>query len=178
MDNINNKEFILAKLDAMLISRKESSPEKSYVASLYKKGNEYINGKVLEETNELIEAVNKKDKNHIIHEAADLWFHSLVSLSFNGISSKDILAELNARFGLSGLEEKKLRNKWGDRMLSGISPWSILLILIIVVVLFGTKKLRNVGSDLGSAIKSFKKSSKEDNDDKSVVRKTSAKEKK
>jgi sec-independent protein translocase protein TatA len=46
------------------------------------------------------------------------------------------------------------------------------------VVLFGTKKLRNVGSDLGSAIKSFKKSSKEDNDDKSVVRKTSAKEKK
>ncbi|MBC8305214.1 MAG: twin-arginine translocase TatA/TatE family subunit [Pelagibacterales bacterium] len=63
-------------------------------------------------------------------------------------------------------------------MLSGISPWSILLILIIVVVLFGTKKLRNVGSDLGSAIKSFKKSSKEDNDDKSVVRKTSAKEKK
>ena len=63
-------------------------------------------------------------------------------------------------------------------MLSGISPWSILLILIIVVVLFGTKKLRNVGSDLGSAIKSFKKSSKDDNDDKSVVRKTSAKEKK
>ena len=63
-------------------------------------------------------------------------------------------------------------------MLSGISPWSILLILIIVVVLFGTKKLRSVGSDLGSAIKSFKKSSKVDNDDKSVVRKTSAKEKK
>lgn len=47
-------------------------------------------------------------------------------------------------------------------MLSGISPWSILLILIIVVVLFGTKKLRNVGSDLGAAIKSFKKSSREE----------------
>ena len=47
-------------------------------------------------------------------------------------------------------------------MLSGISPWSILLILIIVVVLFGTKKLRNVGADLGAAMKSFKKSSKED----------------
>ena len=46
-------------------------------------------------------------------------------------------------------------------MLSGISPWSILLILIIVVVLFGTKKLRNVGADLGAAMKSFKKSSKE-----------------
>ena len=47
-------------------------------------------------------------------------------------------------------------------MLSGISPWSILLILIIVVVLFGTKKLRNIGADLGAAMKSFKKSSKED----------------
>ena len=82
MGNVNNKQSILAKLDAMLISRKESSPEKSYVASLYNKGNEYINRKVLEEANELIEAVNKKDKNHIIHEAADLWFHSLVSLSF------------------------------------------------------------------------------------------------
>ena len=62
-------------------------------------------------------------------------------------------------------------------MLSGISPWSILLILIIVVVLFGTKKLRNVGADLGSAIKSFKKSSKEDDSaSKTVVSKTSAKE--
>ena len=62
-------------------------------------------------------------------------------------------------------------------MLSGISPWSILLILIIVVVLFGTKKLRNVGADLGSAIKSFKKSSKDDgSDSKPVATKTSAKQ--
>ena len=62
-------------------------------------------------------------------------------------------------------------------MLSGISPWSILLILIIVIVLFGTKKLRNVGADLGSAIKSFKKSSKDDSsDDKTVATKTSAKQ--
>ena len=62
-------------------------------------------------------------------------------------------------------------------MLSGISPWSILLILIIVVVLFGTKKLRNVGADLGSAIKSFKKSSKDDgSDNKTVATKTSAKQ--
>ena len=41
-------------------------------------------------------------------------------------------------------------------MLSGIGPGSILLILVIVIVLFGTKKLRNVGSDLGAAIRSFK----------------------
>ncbi len=54
-------------------------------------------------------------------------------------------------------------------MLSGISPWSILLILIIVVVLFGTKKLRNVGADLGAAMKSFKKSSKEDSTSKKTI---------
>jgi sec-independent protein translocase protein TatA len=42
----------------------------------------------------------------------------------------------------------------------GISIWSLLLILAIVILLFGTKKLRNVGGDLGSAIKNFKKSVK------------------
>ncbi len=40
----------------------------------------------------------------------------------------------------------------------GISPWSLLLILAIVLLLFGTKRLRNIGGDLGGAIKSFKKS--------------------
>ena len=51
----------------------------------------------------------------------------------------------------------------------GISIWSLLLILGIVILLFGTKKLRNVGGDLGSAIKNFKKSVKDEkvDDDKS-----------
>lgn len=44
----------------------------------------------------------------------------------------------------------------------GISIWSLLLILAIVVLLFGTKKLRNVGGDLGGAIKNFKKSVKDE----------------
>lgn len=47
-------------------------------------------------------------------------------------------------------------------MLSGISPLSLLLILLIVVLLFGTKKLRNIGSDLGGAIRSFRKASKDE----------------
>lgn len=45
-------------------------------------------------------------------------------------------------------------------MLSGISPWSLLIILVIVVVIFGTKRLRNAGGDLGSAVKNFKDSMK------------------
>ncbi len=40
----------------------------------------------------------------------------------------------------------------------GISPWSLLLILLIVILIFGTKRLKGVGGDLGSAIKSFKQS--------------------
>ena len=43
----------------------------------------------------------------------------------------------------------------------GISPWSLLLILIIIVLLFGTKRLKNIGSDLGNAIKSFRQSMSE-----------------
>lgn len=48
--------------------------------------------------------------------------------------------------------------------MGGISIWQLLIILVIVVLLFGTKKLRNIGTDLGGAIKTFKKSMKEDED--------------
>lgn len=46
--------------------------------------------------------------------------------------------------------------------IGGISPWSLLIILVIILVLFGTKRLRNMGSDLGGAFNSFKKSMKDD----------------
>ena len=46
--------------------------------------------------------------------------------------------------------------------MGGISIWQLLIILVIVILLFGTKKLRNIGTDLGGAIKTFKKSMNED----------------
>lgn len=49
--------------------------------------------------------------------------------------------------------------------LGGISIWQLLIILAIVVMLFGTKKLRNLGSDLGGALKGFKSAMKEDDAD-------------
>ena len=49
--------------------------------------------------------------------------------------------------------------------LGGISPWSLLIILVIVVVIFGTKRLRNAGGDLGGAVKNFKDSMKTGADD-------------
>ena len=50
-------------------------------------------------------------------------------------------------------------------MLSGIGPGSLLLVLVIVLLLFGTKKLRNIGSDLGSAIKNFRQATKQEGGD-------------
>ncbi len=46
----------------------------------------------------------------------------------------------------------------------GISPWQLLIVLLIIVLIFGTKKLRNIGGDIGSAVKNFKKSVKEDSE--------------
>lgn len=47
----------------------------------------------------------------------------------------------------------------------GISPWQLLIVLVIVVLIFGTKKLRNMGSDVGGAVKNFKKSMKDEVED-------------
>ena len=44
----------------------------------------------------------------------------------------------------------------------GISPWQLLIVLVIVVLIFGTKKLRNMGGDVGGAVKNFKKSMKDE----------------
>ena len=107
----NAKLTILEQLDVVLKDRKNKDSGKSYVSSLYDKGNEHINDKILEECNEYIESTGDSNREHMIHEAADLWFHTLVSLSLNEISSNDILKELESRFGLSGIDEKRLRNK-------------------------------------------------------------------
>jgi sec-independent protein translocase protein TatA len=47
----------------------------------------------------------------------------------------------------------------------GISIWQLLILLAVVILIFGTKKLKNVGGDLGSAIKSFKSAVKDGEDD-------------
>lgn len=53
--------------------------------------------------------------------------------------------------------------------MGGISIWQLLIVAVIVVLLFGTKKLRNIGGDLGSAVKGFKKAMSED-DNKDTVK--------
>lgn len=99
----------LRKLAEVLESRKGGDPDKSYVASLYHKGLDAILKKIGEEASETIIAAKGGDPEKIIYETADLWFHTLVMLSQQGLAPEDVLKELERRFDTSGIEEKANR---------------------------------------------------------------------
>ncbi|TAN52667.1 MAG: phosphoribosyl-ATP diphosphatase [Methylococcaceae bacterium] len=100
---------VLQQLAAVLEQRKSQEPGQSYVASLYHKGLDTILKKIGEEATELVIAGKAQDPSQIVYEAADLWFHTLVLLAQQGLGPEHVLAELQRRFGLSGLEEKARR---------------------------------------------------------------------
>lgn len=100
---------ILKELTKVLEARKGDSPDASYVASLYAKGMDKILEKVGEEATETIIAAKNGDREQIIYETADLWFHTMVMLAAKGLSADDVLAELARRFGVSGHDEKASR---------------------------------------------------------------------
>lgn len=102
---------ILQQLNQVLNKRKQADPDTSYVASLYAAGTEKILKKLGEEATETVIAGMKGQREEIIYETADLWFHSLVLLAHNDIDPQLILDELERRFGLSGHEEKASRSK-------------------------------------------------------------------
>jgi len=99
----------LERLAEILEARKSASPESSYVAGLYAAGLDTILAKVHEEAEETIAAAREGDRTHLVHETADLWFHCLVMLAACGLQPRQVLQELERRFGVSGLEEKARR---------------------------------------------------------------------
>ena len=101
---------VLARLAAVIDTRRLGDPDKSYVARLFHKGTDAILKKVGEEATELVMAGKDGDPAKIMGEAADLWFHTLVALAHFGLSPAQVLAELQRREGLSGLEEFAARN--------------------------------------------------------------------
>ena len=106
------KKDIILEIAAILEKRKGSSANSSYTKSLFDKGLKEILSKVSEESEELIEAAVSQEENKkkkLIHETADLWFHSMVLLSHEGINAEEVLDELETRFGVSGLDEKASR---------------------------------------------------------------------
>ncbi len=100
---------ILDALTEVLEQRKTQAPETSYVASLYHKGLDGILKKIGEEATETVMAGKDGQADKIIYEVADLWFHTLVLLSHQGLSHRQVLEELQRRFGLSGIAEKNAR---------------------------------------------------------------------
>lgn len=102
---------ILRQLAAELEARKSADADSSYVASLYQAGTDKILKKLGEEAIETVIAGKGGNRKEIIYETADLWFHSMVLLTHNGIDPQLVLDELDSRFGLSGLEEKANRTK-------------------------------------------------------------------
>ena len=86
--------------------RKSSSEQESYTKKLLVDNN-LCREKVMEEINELLDALSKK-KNEV-HEAADVIYHLLVLLEANDIKIEDVLSELKKRQGISGLVEKANR---------------------------------------------------------------------
>jgi phosphoribosyl-ATP pyrophosphohydrolase len=102
---------VLQQLADVLEQRKQQSAEKSYVASLYAKGLDTILKKIGEEATETVIAAKGGDKQQIVYETADLWFHCMVLLAQQGLGPDDVLNELQRRFGLSGIEEKAQRQK-------------------------------------------------------------------
>ena len=101
---------IIDKVYHIIQERKKADPKSSYVASLFYKGENSILKKVVEEAGEFCFAVKDSDSKEIVYEAADLAFHVLVALGEKNIDPDRIGQELERRFGLSGIAEKKMRN--------------------------------------------------------------------
>ena len=104
---------VIEVLEDMLAERRFGDPEKSYVSKLHHKGLDHILRKVGEEATEVVmaakDAARSENNEDVIHEVADLWFHTLVLLSHLEEPPSAVLAELERRLGVSGLVEKASR---------------------------------------------------------------------
>ncbi|MDT8395124.1 MAG: bifunctional phosphoribosyl-AMP cyclohydrolase/phosphoribosyl-ATP diphosphatase HisIE [bacterium] len=100
---------IFDRLFGVVMDRKKNPSEGSYTAKLLAGGPGAIGGKVIEEAGELVGAAAGGVREEVIHETADLIYHTWVLLAGAGVSPQDVREELAKRFGTSGLEEKKQR---------------------------------------------------------------------
>ena len=95
----------LARLAAVIDARRVGDPHTSYVARLFGKGVDAMLKKVGEEATEVVMAAKDADAGKIVGEVADLWFHTMIVLAQFDLKPADVLAELERREGLSGLDE-------------------------------------------------------------------------
>lgn len=106
-------EKILLQLFDVIQSRKGADPESSYTARLYAKGINKIAQKLGEEAVETCIAAVAEGNERLVRESADLLYHLLVLWSAKGVSADEVWAELDRRFGTSGVAVKEARKKNG-----------------------------------------------------------------
>jgi phosphoribosyl-ATP pyrophosphohydrolase len=102
-------DAILKQLADVIDSRKGGDAAASYVARLFALGDDAILKKIGEEATEAVLAAKSGERERIVAETADLWFHCMVMLSHYGLRPENVLDELSQRAGTSGIEEKALR---------------------------------------------------------------------
>ncbi len=105
---------VLKQLALILAQRRDADPSESYVAGLHHKGLNKILEKVGEEATEVIlaakDAETSGNRDDLLNETADLWFHTLVMLSHLDSGPDEVLARLASRLNTSGLAEKAARS--------------------------------------------------------------------
>ena len=93
---------ILDEVFMVVKDRRDNPKPESYVSGLMAKGLSSILAKISEESAELLEAAEVKDKAEIVHEAADLIFHVLVLLAYKGVELEEVFRELKRRRRVKG----------------------------------------------------------------------------
>ena len=96
-------EALLHRLYEVILDRKQRSPQESYVAALFARGQDQVLKKVVEEAAEVALASKNGRPEEILYEMADLWFHALVALGWHNLPPHRVFQELQRRFGISGL---------------------------------------------------------------------------
>jgi phosphoribosyl-ATP pyrophosphohydrolase len=104
-------EFSLADLERIIATRARSGDPESWTAKLYERGIEKAAQKLGEEAVETVIAAVKGDDQALVSESADLIYHWLVVLAIAGVSTADVLAELERRTTRSGTAEKASRDR-------------------------------------------------------------------
>ncbi len=98
---------LLESIYMLILRRWEENADESYVARLFRKGEERVLEKIGEEAGEVAEGMKRGDPEEIAAEMADLWFHSLVALAMRGVPPGRVFAELARRFGKGGRPESE-----------------------------------------------------------------------
>jgi phosphoribosyl-ATP pyrophosphohydrolase len=106
---MSDQQHILDAVYQVILDRKSSPSDSSYTASLMQKGIDKILKKLGEEATEVIIAGKGGVREEVIYETADLFFHTLVLLGYQGIPLEAVYEELRRRFGVSGITEKASR---------------------------------------------------------------------